>query len=241
MQRSGRARPTLALPWLLFALAGCPRFQEGPVSFWGTHGFVRVGSQQIYVKDVGQGPALLLIHGYGSSHDSFLPIIPELSRSRRVLAVDLPGFGRSDKYQGDYSPAALAGHLLRVLDRKGVREVDLVAHSWGSSIALTMALQAPRRVRTLTLLGAWVYEEQHPPFIIWSRAPLIGELLFTLFYKERLDDRMALAFHDPQPFIDPAGTEQLRRARERPGGVAGGRGGARPPPGGGGGPRRPPG
>jgi len=209
-----------ALPTLLAALSGCPRFQEGPVSFWGSHGFVKVGNEQIYVKDVGQGPPLLLIHGYGSSHDSFLLIIPELARTRRVLAVDLPGFGRSDKYAGDYSPAALARRLFSVLDQKGIAQTDVVAHSWGSSIALTMALEQPRRVRTLTLMGAWVYEDQHPPFIVWSRAPVVGEILYALFYKERLDDRMALAFYNPEPFIDPKGTDMLRRTLNRPGAVA---------------------
>jgi pimeloyl-ACP methyl ester carboxylesterase len=210
----------LVLPTLLVGLGGCPRFQEGPVSFWGTRGFVKVGNEQIYVKDVGQGPALLLIHGYGSSHDSFLMIIPELARTHRVLAVDLPGFGRSDKYPGDYSPAALARRLFKLLDQKGIAQADLAAHSWGSSIAFTMALEQPRRVRTLTLMGAWVYEDQHPPFIVWARAPVIGEILYTLFYKERLDDRMALAFYNPEPFIEPEGTDMLRRQLNRPGAVA---------------------
>jgi len=143
-----------------------------------------------------------------------------LARQRRVLAVDLPGFGRSDKYARDYSPEALAGTLLALLDQKGVRQVDLIAHSWGSSIALAMALRAPRRVRSLTLLGAWVYEEQLSPFLIWARAPVVGEILFSLFYAERLDDRMALAFYEPDPFVQPDQVDQVRTALGRPGTIA---------------------
>jgi 2-hydroxymuconate-semialdehyde hydrolase len=204
----------------LFLLEGCPRFQEGPVSFWGNESYVQLGRERIYLRDFGRGPALLLIHGYGSAHDTWAPLLSDLSRSYRVLAVDLPGFGRSDKYAGDYSPPALAQKLLDLLDQKGIKEAHLVAHSWGSAIALAMALQRPERVRSLTLIGAWVYEEQLPPFIRWSRAPVLGELLFSLYYGERLDDRMALAFYNPLPFTQPESVDQVRTAIGRPGAVA---------------------
>jgi pimeloyl-ACP methyl ester carboxylesterase len=212
-----RSPPLVALVLLL---AGCPRFQEGPVDFWGSRGFVELGRERIFVLDRGSGPTLLLIHGYGSAHDSWLPLVADLARDHRVLAVDLPGFGRSDKYAGDYSPTTLAGKLLQLLEQKGVREVDLLAHSWGSSIALAMALEQPRRVRSLTLIGAWVYEEQIPPFFVWSRAPGVGEALFALFYRERVDDRMALAFVDPEPFTHPDVMDQVRKSLGRPGAVA---------------------
>lgn len=201
-------------------LAGCPRFQEGPVDFWGKQGFVELAREKIYVHDRGRGPAILLVHGYGAAHDNWLPLLDELAREHRVLAVDLPGFGRSDKYAGDYSPSALAGKLLQLLDRKGVRDVHVIAHSWGSSIALALTLEQPSRVRSLTLISSWVYEEQIPPFFIWARAPWVGEALFTLFYKERADDRMALAFHDPEPFTHPKVMDLVRTALNRPGAVA---------------------
>ncbi len=209
-----------ALPLAIVLLAGCPRFQEGPVDFWGSKGYVEVNREKIYVHDRGQGPAILLIHGYGSAHDSWLPILGELAQRHRVLAVDLPGFGRSDKYAGDYSPSALAGKLAQVLDQKGIREAHVVAHSWGTSIALALTLEQPARVRSLTLISAWVYEEQIPPFFIWSRAPGVGEALFALFYKERADDRMALSFYDPEPFTHPRVMDTVRTALNRPGAVA---------------------
>jgi pimeloyl-ACP methyl ester carboxylesterase len=209
-----------ALPLICLLLAGCPRFQEGPVDFWGKQGYVQLGKERIYVHDRGRGPAILLIHGYGAAHDNWIPLLGELARSHRVLAVDLPGFGRSDKYPGDYSPSSLAGKLAQVLDQKGVREAHVVAHSWGTSIALALTLEQPARVRSLTLISAWLYEEKLPPFFIWARAPGVGEALFALFYKERADDRMALAFHDPEPFTHPKVMDLVRTALNRPGAVA---------------------
>jgi len=201
-------------------VAGCPSFQQAPNTIWGAAGFVQLGEEKIYVHDRGKGPALLLIHGYGAAHDTWLPLLAELARDHRVLAVDLPGFGRSDKYAGDYSPSALADKLFQVLDRKGIKEAQLIAHSWGSSIALSMALQQPARVKSLTLISAWVYEEQLPPFLLWARAPWVGEILYTLFYKERLDDRMSLTFYDPDRFATPETVDNVRRMLDRPGAVA---------------------
>jgi len=136
----------------------------------------------------------------------------------------MPGFGRSDKYSGDYSTGALADRLFRLLDQKKIEEADLVAHSWGSSIALAMALQHPRRVRTLTLMGAWVYEEQQPPFITWSRAPVVGEILYALFYRSG----STIAWRSPSTIRSRSSTQGHRDAAPRPqparrgGGSAGG-------------------
>lgn len=224
--RPGFGRRGIALASLVLAtqaLVGCPRFQEraGP-TFAPARFYTQVGRDRIFVKERGQkhaGPALLLIHGYGSAHDAWELIAPRLAKHYRVLSIDLPGFGRSDKYEGDYSPAGLAKKLLALLNKKGVRQAHLIAHSWGSSIALAMALQAPQRIRSLTLMGAWVFEDQLPSFIRWARIPVIGEALYAAFYDQRLDDRMALAFYQPEPFVQPQVIDAVRRQLGRPGSI----------------------
>lgn len=210
----------LSLLCLLVLLPGCPRFQQTPNQIWGDANMIKVDQRQIFVREAGSGPAVLMIHGYGAAHDTWGKVIPRLAAGRRVLAVDLPGFGRSDKYARDLSPASLGDTLFKLLDQKHVQQVDLIAHSWGSSIALAMTLKHPERIRSITLLGAWVYEEQLSPFLVWSRAPVVGEILFSLFYDQRLDDRMALAFHDPDPFAHPDQVDLVRTALGRPGAVA---------------------
>jgi pimeloyl-ACP methyl ester carboxylesterase len=92
--------------------------------------------------------------------------------------------------------------------------VDVVAHSWGSAVALALALAHPQRVRRIVLVGAWVYDAQLPPFFRWARAPGVGEALFTSFYQERPGERFPQAFEDasgiPQELVD-AIEESFRR------------------------------
>jgi pimeloyl-ACP methyl ester carboxylesterase len=210
---------SLVLPPLV--VVGCPQFESGPSSGTGTaKGLVKVGQEQIYVRDQGEGPAVLLIHGYCGSSNHWARIQPELAKTHRVLAVDLPGNGLSDKRAGDYSMDAIAERLVGVLDAKRIRTAHVVAHSWGTSIALALALRAPARVSSLTLIGVWAYEEQLPPFIVWARAPLVGEVLYTLFFDERLDDRMGMTFYNVDAYVDPDGIEKAEEAIARPGFLA---------------------
>lgn len=217
-----RPRPSLRwklLCWTLL-LGGCPTFQQGPQPKLDPKTHVAVGREQIFVKEQGQGPAVLLIHGYCGAADHWMMVQPALAKRYRTLAVDLPGFGRSDKYDGDYSTGALADRMFRLLDAKGIERAHLVAHSWGTSIALAMALRHPERVASVTLIGVWAYEDQLPTYIVWSRAPAVGEVLFALFFDQRLDDRMGLTFYNVDSYIDPKAIDLAREILDRPGYMA---------------------
>jgi len=204
----------------LLVLTGCPRFQQGPRSGLKARDYVAVGQERVYVHEQGQGPAVLLIHGYCGAADHWMMLQPALSRRFHTLAVDLPGFGRSDKYAGDYSPHALGERLFKLLDAKGIKRAHLVSHSWGTSIALAMALAHPDRVASVTLIGVWAYEDQMPPYIVWSRAPGVGEALFALYFDQRLDDRMGLTFYNVDSYIDPHAIDLAREILDRPGYMA---------------------
>ena len=213
-----RPSPSLSTLSALVLVAGCATFQQAPREGLGDE-HVKLGREHIYVSEQGRGAgeAVLLIHGYCGGAAQWSAIQPALARDHHVLAVDLPGHGKSDKYPGDYSPQGLARKLWRLLDRKGVERAHIVGHSWGTSISLAMALQRPRRVRSLTLIGVWVYEEQLPPFIKWSRAPGLGELLFAMFFDERLDDRIGASFADPDRWARPEIVDRTREVLHRPG------------------------
>ena len=77
----------------------------------------------------------------------------------------------------------------------------------------------PERVSRLALYDAFVYEDQIPTFFHWARAGGVGEALFALFYKERADERMRLAFYDPS-FVTEQLVESVEGQLERPGTVA---------------------
>ncbi|MDB4937508.1 MAG: hydrolase, alpha/beta fold family, partial [Labilithrix sp.] len=172
-----------------------------------------------WIASVEHKPTVVLVHGFASALEAWAGVVPALSKTHRVIALDLKGFGWTDRPEGDYSPDAQAKLLLRLLELRGVSRTAIVAHSWGSSVALAASLQAPDRVTKLALYDAWVYEEQLPTFFHWARADGVGEALFGLYYKERTDERIALAFYDRR-FVTEKLVESVEEAVERPGTVA---------------------
>ncbi len=203
-------------------LAGCaPTFYDaippgGPKDAY----YADVGGAHIRFIDEGEGPPVVLVHGFASALDAWGGVTRELVKKHRVIALDLKGFGWSSRPEGDYSPAAEARIVLALMDQRNVKQAAVVAHSWGSSVALEMALQAPERVTRLALYDAWVYEEQLPTTFLWARATGVGEGLFDLFYAERPDDKIARAFYDPQKYVSEKFVEEVERALDRPGTTA---------------------
>lgn len=161
-------------------------------------------------------PTVVLVHGFASSIENWAPVIPALSKSYRIIAMDLKGFGWTDRPEGDYSPEAQAKIILRLMDTRGVKQAAIVAHSWGSSVAMMALLQAPERFTRVALYDAWLYEDQLPAFFHWARVGGVGEALFGLYYNERPDERMSLAFYDKK-FVSERLVEEVEKALDRPG------------------------
>ena len=125
----------------------------------------------LHYVSAGQGdPPLLLLHGLGGSHEIWLPIIPELTVFRRVLAGDHRGHGASDKPGGPSAVRLLAEDWVAVLDALGIERADLLGLSLGGAVAMTIAVRHPARVRTLVLVDTWAYP--HPDFVGLMRARL---------------------------------------------------------------------
>jgi pimeloyl-ACP methyl ester carboxylesterase len=160
-----------------------------------------------------------LLHGVASSLETWQPVLPEITGKQRALALDLKGFGWTDRPPGDYSPRAQAELVFALMDQRGIDRAAVVAHSWGSSVALEMALRRPERISRLALYDAWVYEEQLPSTFHWARSGGLGEFLFELFYKERPAEKMALAFHDRR-YLTEELVSAVEAALERPGTTA---------------------
>ena len=206
---------------VLALLAGCPRFHAEPLPGAPTDAmFVDVDGVHVHYKDLGTGPAVVLIHGYGATLDSWATVAPHVANDgHRVIAIDLKGFGWTSRPEGDYGPAAQAQLVWRVLDKLKIVDVAIVAHSWGSSVALAMAVAQPARVRRVALYDAYVYDDQVPGFFRWAQKPGLGETLFGLYYTERIEDRAPLAFYDER-WVTQARVDHVEREMERPGTVA---------------------
>ncbi len=112
------------------------------------------GRQINYLEmGAGDGPPLLLIHGFGGDLNNWLFNQPALAESQRVIALDLPGHGRSSKEIGGGGLDELSRTLGAFLDALAIERAHLAGHSMGGALALLYALQRPERVASLSLLA----------------------------------------------------------------------------------------
>jgi pimeloyl-ACP methyl ester carboxylesterase len=158
------------------------------------------GLQLHYVEE-GQGPATVLIHGLGGFAESWRHNVPELARHGRVIALDLPGSGRSGKPRRAYTLEFLAQALDRLLHTLGVDRVHLVGHSLGGAVAARYTLDHPGRVERLALLGAAVPGFDLRPSWVYRTLSLpgLGEILSRLITRGICTTALARCFDRPDP------------------------------------------
>jgi pimeloyl-ACP methyl ester carboxylesterase len=123
---------------------------------------VATRSRLLSIVEAGDGPPVLAIHGLGATKGSFVPTLAALSDRHRVIALDLPGFGDSDKPIGAaYDAPFFARACAELLDALKLDRVHLIGNSLGGRVALEIALRWPDRVERLVLLA---------PSLAWRRA-----------------------------------------------------------------------
>lgn len=123
----------------------------------------------ISTMEAGQGTPVLAVHGLGGTKGSFLPTLAALAGRFRVIAMDLPGFGDSDKPVGaPYDPRFFARAVVDLLDALDLDRAHLIGNSLGGRVALEVGLRDPERVRRLALLA---------PSLAWRRNRPLAPLL----------------------------------------------------------------
>ena len=110
------------------------------------------GHERAFVK-AGSGPALLLLHGLGCDHTTWLSVIASLSRHYTVIAPDLLGHGESAKPRADYSVGGYANGMRDLLTVLGIDKVTVVGHSFGGGVAMQFAYQFPERTERMILIS----------------------------------------------------------------------------------------
>lgn len=198
---------------------GCLGFHKGAMAGEPPDDrYLEVLGTRVRYQDLGpkEAPAVVLVHGFASSLETWGAVAPQLLSTHRVLALDLKGFGWTDRPEGDYSVQAQAALIAALMDSRGIQRASLVGHSYGASVVLTFALSYPERVERLALYDAFAYDEQLPSTFHLARARGLGELIFGLFYGERTDEKLSLAFYDKR-FITEDLVEDVQFAQTRPG------------------------
>jgi len=107
---------------------------------------------RVAVEDEGVGDAVVCVHGLGGSSNTFTPLMPALAR-QRVIRIDLPGSGRSQRVEGALSIVRFADAVQSVCARLNVVRAHLVGHSLGTIVCEHVAVAAPSLVRSLALFG----------------------------------------------------------------------------------------
>ncbi len=129
---------------------------------WRAHlRWVRVQGRLVNVVDIGEGPAVVLLHGLSGCWQNWLETIPDLARDHRVIAVDLPGFGASEMPADPISIPGYTRMLDELLETLGIPSAAIVGISMGGFVAADMAIRVPQRVERLVLVAAAGLSMEH--------------------------------------------------------------------------------
>lgn len=109
-----------------------------------------------------QGRPVLLLHVLSDSWRSFLPLMAEIPKNLRLIAVSKQGHGNSAKPSRAYCLAEAADDVITVMDALGLAQADIVGHSLGSTVAQKVVERTPDRVASLILIGAFIRLDTDP-------------------------------------------------------------------------------
>jgi pimeloyl-ACP methyl ester carboxylesterase len=137
---------------------------------------VQTESSAYATLEAGTGPPIVMLHGLGGNKASFLPTVAALAPSFRTIAVDLLGFGDSDKPLGaSYGPEFQARGIARLLDALDIERAHFIGHSLGGRVALELGFHHHERTMGLVLMTpamAWLRERRWAPYLRWIRPEL---------------------------------------------------------------------
>jgi len=197
----------VCLAWNAFSAFGSsePRFSidsgDDPHDFTPEEPrVVTIGNLKVKYIESGTGQAVVLLHGNAGGVEDFeYGMMENLARDHRVIAIDRPGHGGSDRPKGKEASVEFQAKLLHeTLLNLGITRPTLVGHSWGGSLALCYTLKYPDDVAGLVLLAPAAYPDDHAHVLLraFAKTPVlsnvsiaIGKALFGhLLLKQNLDD-----------------------------------------------------
>ncbi|MGF7173485.1 alpha/beta fold hydrolase [Azospirillum doebereinerae] len=148
--------------------------------------FLTVDGVRLHYLEEGEGPPVVLIHGNVSTSDDFLisGVFERLSRTHRVIAIDRPGFGHSERPRGpSWTPGEQAALLRHAIGRLGLERPVVVGHSFGATVAMALALDHPDALGGIVLLAGYYFPTKRIDVVLAAppAIPVLGDVLrYTL-------------------------------------------------------------
>jgi pimeloyl-ACP methyl ester carboxylesterase len=115
---------------------------------------IKTDGATIHVRLGGQGPAVVMLHGFADTGDMWAPLAAALAPERTVIVPDLRGMGLSSHPERGYDKKTQGGDVARVLDALGIEKADIVTHDIGNMVGYAFAAQYPERVVRLVVMDA---------------------------------------------------------------------------------------
>ena len=207
--------PGMSRRWLLAVplLAGLVFLLDWGSSEPSPHVAERLRAGDVFLRGIrgGEGDTtLLLLHGYAESLMAYRPTFDRLANRTGVVAVDLPGFGLSDKPPGNYDLETYVGRMSAFIDQHIPGPVVVVGHSLGGEIAAALALDRPDRIVGVVLIASAGYglgptataiTQDGAGVLGWVNAA-VGELVVSLHDPAWMSEPEA--WRDYDPLLDPA-------------------------------------
>ena len=120
-----------------------------------TSGYAAVNNQKIYYEIYGEGKPLLLLHGaYMTIEMNWSQLIPELSKTRKVIALEMQGHGRTTDNERPLSLEAMANDAAQTLKYLKVDSADVIGYSLGGTVALQLAIQEPLLINKMVIISS---------------------------------------------------------------------------------------
>ncbi|WP_139367568.1 alpha/beta fold hydrolase [Bacillus alkalicellulosilyticus] len=179
-------------------------------------GGVKLHYEYLRGNQAKEGPVILLIHGFISCSYCFRYIMPKLSEEYPVIAVDLPGFGKSEKSKTfTYSFESYAALLFTFLDKLQVKETIVVGHSMGGQVALYMAKQKPEQVKKIVLMSSSGYLKRvKKHYLFASYLPFSPKVLKWYFEKRNYKEALSHVVYDKTAVNDNSVKEYTRAFKD---------------------------
>ncbi|MFD1038382.1 alpha/beta fold hydrolase [Virgibacillus byunsanensis] len=179
---------------------------------------ITLSHASIYCEYILNGkPPVLLIHGFVSSTYTYNRLIPLLEKSFSVIAIDLPGFGRSEKSRTFiYSYHNYASLVAECMDYFKLKDVTLIGHSMGGQIALYTAEKIPDKINKLILLSSSGYLKRANKWLIYSSyLPFFDLIAKRHVLKQSVEETLKNVLYDPSLITNELKAEYGRPLKDK--------------------------